>query len=508
MPMKRIVFALLAFVLACMPLSACAEVDLQAALRDTYAYACDGASLQDWIDGELAGGVGSAADNYILNLCHTRHGLNLDGYIRAAAEKLQQGEISNPVTRMRCALILLACGAGDQLPADLADESIGKLGVMSYVYGLHLLKNGAQSQLWTREAIVEKLLEMQKEDGGWAVMGQHGDVDVTAMCLQALAGFTDLQGVKEAVERAVELLAARQLESAGFSSNGNENSESASQVLIALASLGIDPAQDARFIKNGRTIVDALLEYRQDDGGFAHLPGEDANATASVQAAQAITALLCIPEPYFDFTGEAVLASPEGQASPSLPAWKLWALSAVGVFLIAGCIFALVRKHGRAKRLLFVLIAAILVSALILTLDIETPERYYTAEVQGESAGSVYLSIRCDTVAGASEDGNTPESGEILARTQLSFSEGDSVFDALTNAARQFRIHMEYEGGTGDFAYVNGINHLYEYSYGDLSGWVYTVNGVRHSVGCGAYLLSDGDEIVWHYTSELGEDIS
>ena len=47
----------------------------------------------------------------------------------------------------------------------------------------------------------------------------------------------------------------------------------------------------------------------------------------------------------------------------------------------------------------------------------------------------------------------------------------------------------------------------YEYDFGDLSGWVYHVNGISPSRGCGDYVLSDGDRIEWLYTCELGHDL-
>ena len=56
-------------------------------------------------------------------------------------------------------------------------------------------------------------------------------------------------------------------------------------------------------------------------------------------------------------------------------------------------------------------------------------------------------------------------------------------------------------------AYIRGIAYIYELEYGDLSGWIYRVNGESPSVGCGSYILSDGDRIVWHYSLEQGEDI-
>ena len=58
-----------------------------------------------------------------------------------------------------------------------------------------------------------------------------------------------------------------------------------------------------------------------------------------------------------------------------------------------------------------------------------------------------------------------------------------------------------------NMAYVNGINYLYEFDYGELSGWMYSVGGEFVSLGSGSRGVQDGDEIIWAYTTELGEDL-
>ena len=58
-------------------------------------------------------------------------------------------------------------------------------------------------------------------------------------------------------------------------------------------------------------------------------------------------------------------------------------------------------------------------------------------------------------------------------------------------------------GETVETAYVRGIASLYEFDFGDLSGWTYEVNGERPPVGCGACVLHDGDRIDWIYTINL-----
>ena len=463
-----------------------------------------GAELQKWLDGALTEGAGGSTDNYVINLRRAGYELDYSAYIRAASEKIQGEAIKNPVSRQRCALALIACGAGDQLPEDFVDETAGKLGVMSYVYGLHLLNNGAASKLWTAESIAESLISMQKADGGWAVMGSYSDVDVTSMCLHALAACDRTDEISAAIERALDMIGEKQLDNGGFSSMGRENSESCSQLLIALGSLGIDPQADARFIKNGASVLDALLEYKLPSGLFTHLPeDETANEMASMQAFQAFTALSLSGEPYFDFT--RLPADAEEQFSLT---WKHWAWIIIAVLTIGGVIYALTRRHGRAKQLLFVLAAAIVAAAAVGMINIESTSEYYRADFDDrEAVGSVYFSIRCDSVAGIADDGSTPESGIILDRVSMPIHAGDTVFNVLTAAVRTHGIHMEYTGASESTAYVCGINHLYEYSHGELSGWLYTLNGETLSTGCGSCPVKDGDEIVWHFTINMGEDI-
>ena len=510
MRLKSLALCALSFILCLSPFCAAAENN-QAITDGVLDWARGDLDVQAWVNSVAAQNAGSAMDGYIINLNQQPNALDYSAYVQAAAEKLKEGAISNPSARMRCALALISCGAGDAVPTALPDESIGKLGIMSYIYGLHLLNNGAESALWTVDALVEKLLSMQKEDGGWAVMGDYGDVDVTAMCLQALVCVGDAPEpeIRAAMDRAVAFLSEKQLSSGGYASTGHENSESTAQVLIAAASLGIDPAIDARFSKDGVSAVDALLRYRMPGGGFAHLPDDtEENDNASLQALQAFTSLSQIGQPYYSLN-PAHAGALAAEERNSLPTWKLYAFIGIGMLTVAGAIFALIRRHGRVKQLIAVLALSALLAASVCMIDVESASGYYNDSTVDAKAvtGEVYLSIRCDTVAGLMDDGSTPEDGVILDRTALPCHDGDTVFDILTAAARKFEIQMEHEGGTGDMAYVNGINFLYEYAHGELSGWMYAVNGDYPSVGCGAYRVQPGDEISWQYTLNIGEDL-
>lgn len=101
-----------------------------------------------------------------------------------------------------------------------------------------------------------------------------------------------------------------------------------------------------------------------------------------------------------------------------------------------------------------------------------------------------------------------PEDGWILEPTTVTFYEGESVFNVLQRTCKQQGIHMEYENTPiYNSAYIEGINNLYEFDVGELSGWMYEVNDWFPNYGCSRYQLEDGDVIEWVYTCDLGYDL-
>ena len=102
-----------------------------------------------------------------------------------------------------------------------------------------------------------------------------------------------------------------------------------------------------------------------------------------------------------------------------------------------------------------------------------------------------------------------PKDGTILPQTQVSFSEGDTVFDVLQKVCQAADLQLEYSyTPIYKSCYIEGINHLYEFDCGPESGWMYKVNEHSPNYGCSAYKLENGDDIVWCYTcTGLGADV-
>ena len=132
----------------------------------------------------------------------------------------------------------------------------------------------------------------------------------------------------------------------------------------------------------------------------------------------------------------------------------------------------------------------------------------------GDAEYTCTLSISCATILDnmdlCKEEKRelVPEDGWILQPMTVTFYEGESVFNVLQRTCKQQKIHIEFENTpVYNSAYIEGINNLYEFDVGELSGWMYSVNGWFPIYGCSRYLLKDGDVVEWKYTCDLGNDI-
>ena len=148
----------------------------------------------------------------------------------------------------------------------------------------------------TRQALIDEILRVQTSDGGWTVSGDKADSDMTGMALTALAPYytKDLK-VQEAIDKAVARLSEMQDEDGGYSTSYDgttkiATSESISQVVTALSALGINADTDPRFVKNGNSVIDALLRYYVNGGGFKHVMDGELDGMATEQAYYALTA--------------------------------------------------------------------------------------------------------------------------------------------------------------------------------------------------------------------------
>ena len=221
----------------------------------------------------------------------------------------QQGGVLHAKKYTEYSRVILAVTAIGRDPADvggfnmlqpLADfEQTVFQGINGPIFALLALdcgnyeipENTVGSTQATRDLYADYIINAQLENGGWSLMGGEAEIDVTAMALQALAKYQDRKDVAEAVEKGLAVLSERQNDQGGYQYNAAESvsSESVSQVIVALAELGI-ALDDSRFVKNGNTLLDALMQFQQEDGGFSHLMDGETDLLATEQAFYALVA--------------------------------------------------------------------------------------------------------------------------------------------------------------------------------------------------------------------------
>lgn len=101
-----------------------------------------------------------------------------------------------------------------------------------------------------------------------------------------------------------------------------------------------------------------------------------------------------------------------------------------------------------------------------------------------------------------------PQNGIIYPQSEVTFYEGESVFDVLQRVCRENGIHLESSWTPMyNSSYIEGINNIYEFDCGDGSGWMYRVDGWYPNYGCSRYVLKDGETVEWRYTCDFGKDI-
>lgn len=172
----------------------------------------------------------------------------------------------------------------------------------------------------TRDALIDAILESEISGGGWALSGSVPDVDMTAMALTSLSPYRGARAdAAAAIERGLSILSSLQGEGGGYGDAGSATSESCAQVVVALASLGIDPASDERFAKESGSVLDALCSFAVPGGGFKHIADGEVNGMATEQGFYALVAyerLLSGKTSLFDMSDVASAVPPDVPPDP------------------------------------------------------------------------------------------------------------------------------------------------------------------------------------------------
>ncbi len=107
-----------------------------------------------------------------------------------------------------------------------------------------------------------------------------------------------------------------------------------------------------------------------------------------------------------------------------------------------------------------------------------------------------------------SKKGVVPQNGIIYQGENIEFMTGESAFDVIRRELEKNNIHFDFvKAPIYNSVYVKGIGNLYEFDCGDMSGWLYRVNGEKQSYGCSKYILNDKDKIEFYYSCNYLDDM-
>lgn len=96
-----------------------------------------------------------------------------------------------------------------------------------------------------------------------------------------------------------------------------------------------------------------------------------------------------------------------------------------------------------------------------------------------------------------------PSDGIIYSTEYAEFKEGETVFDVFKRELKKAKLHFDYEESPVNGAYVKGIGNIYGGDCGEMSGWIYYVNGESPQITCSEYTLQQGDIVEWVYICDM-----
>ncbi len=315
----------------------------------------------------------------------------------------------------------------------------------------------------TRDAIIDVILESRASNGLWGYSygGQEFiDYDTTASTLSSFAPYylaenAQAAGISEEhytqIQDSVNTVIAALSEAQGENGSlGSSNTDA--MAVIGLASVGINPNTNPKFIKS-QSLMSALMGYAlEDNSGFGFSDNSAYNALATEQAFRAMIAYQGI----YDTN------------------------AAYNVYML---------------------------------IPVTMPETGSGSGGGGSNPGGggssssqirVTFTLRGDTVH---EDG--AHSGAYpawLTESSYTLTQGATALDLFKRALDANGYTYELSGGS----YISSITSpsgvtLEEFSNGPYSGWLYEINGEQPQVSMGDYTLKNGDEMDFYFSDDYRE---
>jgi len=291
----------------------------------------------------------------------------------------------------------------------------------------------------TQEAdLVAALLDKQLPNGGWTAF-ETAEADATGVAILALAAYCNKNDdARAAINKAIIHLSEVQLDNGGFDGTWGENANNAACVIMGLCAVGINPDTDARFIKNGNSVLDRLLDFAlENNSGFGFNVGDTTiNAYATQQGFPALIAAY--------------------QVIKNGKAYNVYDFSKNTL------------SPGRATG-----------TGEVLTPSVPSGDKIRVTLTIKSDTG-YWLNNKSVTISGT----------------------GATVYHAFIKALENSDITQVGAESGYVKSMTKGGRTLAEFDDGKNSGWMYKVNDTLPTVGLTECEIDDGDKIVWFYADD------
>ena len=345
--------------------------------------------------------------------------------------------------------------------------------------------------------------------------GAYKETELRALSLIALSKHRNIDGVEKQIENNLNYIKAKQNDDGGFDYGGYSNSPFAIGTIIqGLMAVGENP-YEAKWKKNGMTMVEVLLKQQIKNGGFKFGDGFDG-----------------------DFSFDELKATEGGFGALADLYTKTSMYNEAGIILdpLPG------QNDKDVKPFIEISDLDLKQDQPLLTMKVKVfdnidGELTPTVKVNDKpiySVSNTYKAVVANgenivTVTSINSSGNESteripvlfQSAKVIPVPQVTINvvgvngtsmysepviieDGDTAYSVLVKAIGKKSIQSSPHK---DGVYIVGISGLKELDHGKDSGWMYRVNGVFPSVYAGAITLNDGDKLDWIYTTNLGQDI-
>lgn len=236
---------------------------------------------------------------------------------------------------------------------NFGEKELGLQGLNGWIWALIALDASGvdvpEDARYSRQDMIDAIINAQNDDGSFALDSGSGDVDITAMALQALSPYA--AEYQRQIDSALNWLSLEMSDQCTFFYGNSESSESLSQVIMAVTALDWGVGDMAGFVWDGQTMYTALNRFRCEDGLYKHLPDDEkGDYLATVQALQALLSIRGQERGSgYVFAHHGPLFPPQSETGALAGGGStvLWTCIAGGVIVIAAAAVIVLRRRKR-----------------------------------------------------------------------------------------------------------------------------------------------------------------